>query len=65
MQLAAPSLCGMVNAACWQALDSLCPAQDNACPPPVVTGCSGCTLQLSGTAPEHVAVHHWLDVLTV
>ena len=35
----------------------------------VVTGCSGCTLQLRGTAPEvdgkKVKVGHWLDILSV
>lgn len=33
----------------------------------VITGCSGCTLQLRGTAPTHngekIKVGHWLDIL--
>ena len=29
----------------------------------VVTGCSGCTLQLASHAPEGTSVRHWLDVV--
>lgn len=29
----------------------------------VLTGCSGCTLQLAATAPAGVQVFHWLDVV--
>ncbi|MFV0421174.1 (Fe-S)-binding protein [Oleidesulfovibrio sp.] len=105
MQLAAPSLCGTVNDACWAALNCLQPAEShsenstyssasssdnmaeiptsglpesqperaqqerdvnnrqNHTPSPVLTGCSGCTLQLAGTAPDGVRVHHWLDII--
>ncbi|NHZ48480.1 (Fe-S)-binding protein, partial [Desulfovibrio sp. XJ01] len=31
----------------------------------VLTGCSGCTLQLAATAPPDVRVLHWLDVVGV
>ncbi|WP_035068534.1 (Fe-S)-binding protein [Nitratidesulfovibrio termitidis] len=31
----------------------------------VLTGCSGCTLQLAATAPAGVRVLHWLDVVGV
>lgn len=31
----------------------------------VLTGCSGCTLQLAATAPSNVRVLHWLDVVGV
>jgi glycolate oxidase iron-sulfur subunit len=31
----------------------------------VLTGCSGCTLQLAATAPRNVRVLHWLDVVGV
>ena len=31
----------------------------------VLTGCSGCTLQLAATAPSGVRVLHWLDVVGV
>jgi glycolate oxidase iron-sulfur subunit len=29
----------------------------------ILTGCSGCTLQLGSAAPEGVKVCHWLDVV--
>ena len=29
----------------------------------ILTGCSGCALQLSAFAPEGARVHHWLDVV--
>lgn len=29
----------------------------------MLTGCSGCAMQLAAFAPEGVAVHHWLDVV--
>ena len=29
----------------------------------VLTGCSGCTMQLAASAPEGVSVYHWLDVV--
>ncbi len=29
----------------------------------VLTGCSGCVMQLSAHAPEHASVYHWLDVV--
>lgn len=29
----------------------------------ILTGCSGCTLQLTATAPADATVHHWLDII--
>ena len=29
----------------------------------IITGCSGCTMQLAASAREEVSVHHWLDVV--
>lgn len=29
----------------------------------VLTGCSGCLLQLDATSPEHIRVAHWLEIL--
>ncbi len=31
----------------------------------VLTGCSGCVMQLSAHAPEQASVYHWLDVVQV
>ena len=31
----------------------------------IVTGCSGCTMQLASVAPEGVSVRHWLDIVEV
>lgn len=31
----------------------------------ILTGCSGCAMQLSGAAASGLAVHHWLDVVNV
>lgn len=43
---------------CWEAMS----------PPPgtqVLTGCSGCTVQLASTRPKGVDVAHWLDAVQV
>ncbi len=29
----------------------------------IITGCSGCTMQLTASAPHNVHVRHWLDVI--
>lgn len=29
----------------------------------IVTGCSGCVMQLSAAAPDTVSVYHWLDIV--
>lgn len=31
----------------------------------IITGCSGCTLQLASVAPSGVIVRHWLDVVDI
>ena len=29
----------------------------------IVTGCSGCTIQLTAAAPKGISVYHWLDII--
>jgi glycolate oxidase iron-sulfur subunit len=65
MQLGAPELSAKVGQACWDALDS---AVGFSAAPEVVgayvlTGCSGCVLQLAATAPDSASVGHWLEIL--
>ena len=56
MQLAAPKLSRKVAGACWDFF--------NPCPGDLLlTGCSGCVLQLKATAPEGVSVAHWLEIV--
>jgi len=55
-QLVNKSLCMQVNERCW---GSLAPEQGTQ----VVTGCSGCTIQLTATRPDGVEVAHWLDIV--
>ena len=31
----------------------------------VITGCSGCVMQLASAAPKGVEVRHWLDIVDV
>lgn len=54
MQLGAPELSRQVADSLWTRLDP--PAGSL-----VLTGCSGCVLQLKATAPAGVAVGHWLE----
>lgn len=66
MQLSAPEFSGQVGAACWDALDntlgfSAAPEVVGAF---VLTGCSGCVMQLAATAPEQAQVGHWLELVT-
>ena len=56
LQLGAPQLSMQIAATCWGNLQVL----DNGV---VLTGCSGCVMQLSATAPQKVRVAHWLDVI--
>lgn len=56
MQLGAPDICSKVNDACWH---SLAGSQI------VLSGCSACVAQLSGTAPHDVKVGHWLDAIDI
>lgn len=55
LQLAAPKLSADVATNLWQRLHAASGDQ-------VVTGCSGCWLQLASTAPDGVEVVHWLDI---
>ncbi len=54
MQLGAPDLTDAVNRDCWAGLAGAAM---------VVTGCSACATQLNATAPEGVAVGHWLELI--
>ena len=54
MRLGAPDLPATVNRECWQALGGASV---------VLTGCSACASQLAATAPEGVAVGHWLETI--
>lgn len=56
MRLSAPELSARVGQWYWENV-----------PDPdirhVVTGCSGCVLQLASSAPDNVVVTHWLDMI--
>ena len=56
LQLAAPDLSAAVADDRWGRMGAKPGDQ-------VLTGCSGCWLQLSATVPEGVAVAHWLDAV--
>jgi glycolate oxidase iron-sulfur subunit len=56
MQLAAPDLSRRVAGTLWNFF-AAAPGEQ------VLTGCSGCVLQLAATAPPGVAAAHWLDTL--
>jgi len=69
MQLGAPELSAQVGQACWNGLDqalgfSAAPEVVRAC---VLTGCSGCVMQLAATAPtvagKTAQVGHWLEII--
>lgn len=58
MQLTAPGLSGRTAEVCWQAH----------APSPgavLLTSCGGCAAQLAATAPEGVAVDHWLAAMAL
>ncbi|GAB7082215.1 (Fe-S)-binding protein [Megalodesulfovibrio paquesii] len=65
MQLGGTGLPARVAAACWKALLPMGAAggEGTTRPAQVLTGCSGCTVQLGATAPGGVTVSHWLDIL--
>ncbi len=65
LQLTAPDLSTRVGAACWANLEGAPGSGDalEAAPASVLTGCSGCVMQLSATAPAGVRVGHWLEVI--
>lgn len=58
MQLGAPGLCAAVAERCWSAYGGEAGEQ-------LLTGCSGCVLQLTATAPAGLLAGHWLDVVDV
>lgn len=58
LQLAAPDLSAAVADDRWRRMGTRPGHQ-------VLTGCSGCWLQLAATAPEGVQVAHWLDAVAV
>lgn len=53
MQLGAPELSSQVNHRCWLSLQEA---------EIVLTGCSACVAQLGATAPDTMAVGHWLEM---
>lgn len=52
-----PELSGQLADACWAGFEA--PEQGTLY---VLTGCSGCVLQLTASAPENARVLHWLDI---
>ncbi|MDO9081751.1 MAG: (Fe-S)-binding protein [Humidesulfovibrio sp.] len=65
MQLGAPELPARVGAACWAGLDAALgfSAAPEVVSGHVLTGCSGCVMQLAATAPPGAQVGHWLEVI--
>ncbi|MFP4515223.1 MAG: (Fe-S)-binding protein [Desulfovibrionales bacterium] len=58
LQLLSPGLSRMVTGRFWDCLPLPAPAH-------VITGCSGCVLQLKRHAPEGFSVGHWLESLSI
>jgi glycolate oxidase iron-sulfur subunit len=65
MQLSAPKLSAQVGATCWDALDSALgfSAAPEVVSAYVLTGCSGCVMQLCATGPKNARVGHWLEII--
>ncbi len=65
MQLAAPQLSAQVGAGCWAGLDTVLgfTKAGEVTPGYVLTGCSGCVMQLAATAPAGASVGHWLEII--
>ncbi|OIO02711.1 MAG: hypothetical protein AUJ49_05735 [Desulfovibrionaceae bacterium CG1_02_65_16] len=69
MQLGAPELSAKVGAVCWANLDRTLgySAAPEVVPAYVLSGCSGCVMQLAATAPANVPqgarVGHWLEIV--
>jgi glycolate oxidase iron-sulfur subunit len=69
LQLSAPQLSESVGRACWDTLDASLGFSNapEVTPPYVLTGCSGCVMQLSATAPDFIGggarVGHWLEIV--
>ncbi len=53
-----PKLSKELAKKCWQGLE-----QQEHTPSVILTGCSGCTMQLNAYAQGQRAVYHWLDVM--
>lgn len=60
LQLGAPQLSEAVGRACWAGLDAAC---GQTAPGYVLSGCSGCVMQLSATAPTGASAGHWLEIV--
>jgi glycolate oxidase iron-sulfur subunit len=60
LQLGAPQLSEAVGRACWAGLDAAC---GQTAPGYVLSGCSGCVMQLSATAPAGAGAGHWLEIV--
>jgi glycolate oxidase iron-sulfur subunit len=65
LQLSAPSLSAQVGDACWRTQDAALgfTAAPEVTPGLVLTGCSGCVMQLCATAPAGASAGHWLEVI--
>lgn len=70
LQLSAPELSGRVGADCWAGLLAVsggeqAPEVAGVVPPYVLTGCSGCVMQLAATAPGALGARagHWLEIV--
>ncbi len=65
LQLTAPELSATVGGACWNTLDAALgfTGAPEVTPAYVLSGCSGCVMQLSATAPQRASVGHWLEIL--
>ncbi len=60
LKLLNPTLSEKLANSCWQGLVS-----SNTNPTKVLTGCSGCVMQLSAHAPKDAIIYHWLDILEI
>jgi len=65
MQLSAPELSTLVGRGCWETLDAALgfSAAPEVTPAYVLSGCSGCVMQLAATAPAGAKVGHWLEII--
>lgn len=58
LQVGAPALSAAVGEHCWSVYE-VSPGEQ------VLTGCSGCVLQLAATTPAGVKAGHWLDAIAL
>lgn len=65
LQLGAPQLSAQVGTACWGGLDAALgfSAAPEVVPGYVLSGCSGCVMQLGATAPAGARAGHWLEII--